>query len=156
MPDNYDLMQNPALGCCCIGQFVRSYFNVNECGPTLPLLISVLPITFHERTVEILHRRSLQGGLLNAKAEFKDLGVGLQERMEQMFDQSMSSIAFGIYLGVFELDPSTCLVSPTIKKLPSDKFPPATRKMLWTADRLGRWMGVGPLEMVCSHLKIVF
>lgn len=149
-------MQNPALGCCCIGQFVSSYFSVNQCCPSLPLLISVLPVTFHERTVDILNRRAIKGGLLNAKAEFKDLGVGLQERMEQMFEQSMTSIAFGIHLGVFEVDPKTCLVSPTIKRIPSEKFPQSTRKMLWTADRLGLWMGAGPLEMVCAHLKIVF
>lgn len=153
--DSYDLMQNAALGSCCISQFVQSYYDVAGRKAPFPLLMAVLPIVFHERTVNILHRRSFEAGLLNAKTEFRDLGLGLQTRMEEMFEQSMTAVRFGVQLGLFKLDSETCEFEP-LKKLPREKFPLSTKRMLSTSDRLGYWMGKGPLEIVCSHLNILF
>ena len=154
--NNYQVIQNPILGACCIARFVWAYNKKKGVPPTLPLLVLVLPVVFHEKTVAILNRRALNGGLLNAKNEFRDLGVGVQERMEEMLPQSMRAIRSGIQLGMFGYLKATASVHPIGKQVIIPKIPRSIQKMFWTADRLGGWAAESPIEMMCAHLNISF
>ena len=154
--DIYELMQNPALGTCCISKFIESYSSIKGRGPKLPLTMVVLPIVFHRQSVDILQRRALSGGLLNAKVQNPTLGAGLQERMVEMTDQTLKSVSMGLTLGLFGYNPVTCDLIALRAKIEGPKFPTAVRPLIWTADRLGRWMAEMQIPTFCSHLNITF
>ena len=150
----YELVQNEILGACCLSRFIWSY-NAQKNVPTpFPLTALVIPICFHEETVSILNRRALKGGLLNAKIAHRDLGVGLQERMEDMFPQSMNAVLAGIQIGLFGYDQQAATFSAIGHKIKIPKLSLSVQKMFWTADRLASWIAETSIEVACSHLNI--
>ncbi|MCB0321131.1 MAG: hypothetical protein KDD60_09410 [Bdellovibrionales bacterium] len=106
--------------------------------------------------MQILNRRAKVGGLLNAKTEHRDLGIGIQERISQMLPQSMGAVRYGLHFGLFKYSRETATLTPLESAVKVSGLPLNVRKMFWTSERLGLWMGTGPVEIVCAHLEISF
>lgn len=143
------------MGGLCLWSFVARYWIERErqTGVPLPYIAAVLPITFHEETVKLLHARRFNGGLLNALADNRTFAVGLQGRMEDMFEQTFESLNFGISADLMVLTKQGVL-KPSITTFPPVALSPAGRQMLATAERLAHWFVTYPCDQICAYLQI--
>lgn len=154
--DEYRVMQNPALGSLCLWAFIKRYWNESgrATGVSLALLPSVLPLTFHRETVQLLHARRFNGGLLNALADDRTFPVGLQARMEDMLEQTYKALNVGFAAQLFTLETKEHTLVPTVLTRPQFNDSPLHRKMFATAERLAHWYRVYPLGQICGYLQV--
>ncbi|XHR31039.1 MAG: three component ABC system middle component [Chthoniobacteraceae bacterium] len=154
----YELVQNPVLGSISIWAFIVQYWKDSNRAKGVPLAVLpvVLPVTFHSETAKFLARRRFNGGLLNALAEDRCFPIGLQHRMEEMFDQTCEAINVGLAAKLFSMDRSGFTFVP--KRLSRPTFADTTMpgEMFATAERLGHWFAIYPHEQICGYLQIVF
>jgi len=152
----YRLVQNPALGSLCLWAFARRYWEdkKREAGAPMVLAPCVLPVTFHRETVDLLYRRHFDGGLLNALADDRAFPAALQQRMENMLDQTFEALNVGFAVGLFTLDHSNQTLIPGRLTRPVFQDDRLCRQMLDTAERLAHWFVIYPLGQICSYLRI--
>lgn len=62
----HDIIQNIGIGALALHEFTNSYFKEkkNLKGPNLALAMPVLPLLFHEQTLEQILKRNFKGGSL--------------------------------------------------------------------------------------------
>ncbi len=116
----------------------------------------VLPTVFHKESVDLLCNRHFDGGLLNATAEDRTFGVGLQERMEDMTDITFAALDVAVstrILTISEQDLSV-IIGPVSAK--SFRGNGDSGKIIQTARRLGYWFATRSLVETCSLLRISF
>jgi hypothetical protein len=156
--NEYRVMQNPALGSLCLLAFIQRYWNESKrtTGAPFALLPSVLPLTFHRETVQLLHARRFNGGLLNALANDQTFPVGMQRRMEDMLGQTYDAINVGFAARLFKLDTTEYTLVPTVLTRPQFNETPLHQKMFATAERLAYWYRVYPLGQICGYLQLRF
>lgn len=158
----YLVVHNVALGAACMTTFAQSYFSSRDqvCGPSLPVALLVLPVCFHERTVSRISRLQSSSGLLHALHEMPELPVGLQERLEDMFDVSMRSLALATAGGLLRRDPGEGWPEfvPLTKSLPVgfDIQSDGVKAIIATAKRLGWWFAGENLVSICNRLNVRF
>lgn len=158
----YLVVHNVALGAACMTTFAQNYFLTKDqvCGPSLPLTLLVLPVCFHERTVSKVSRLQASSGLLHALHEMPELSVGLQERLEDMFDVSMRSLALATSGGLLRRDPGEGMPEfvPLTKSLPAgfEIQSEGVKAIVATAKRLGWWFAGESLISICSRLNVRF
>lgn len=154
----YEAIQNPALGALAIWQFAKEYYdNSNKTkGPIILLCFLVLPIVFNKQAVDNLHNRHKQGGLIKALTESSTITIGVQERMQQMYEQTLESlnIAFSSGLLVFNQDTAEILPMRTSssKKYNNEQV----KDILLTSKKLGYWLSELSLIQICKLLKVRF
>ncbi len=90
----HDIIQNIGIGALALHSFCNSYFKTKENlnGPSLALAMPVLPILFHADTLDSIHRRAFEGGFFNAVNAYREIPAGLQQRMEDMSEQTFKSL----------------------------------------------------------------
>ncbi len=152
----YRLMQNPALGGICLWAFACRYWEAKNRsdGVSLALAPCVLPVVFHHESVELLHRRRFDGGLLNALADDRSFAVALQERMENMLSQTFEALNVAFAANLIELDKTRTTLKPVRLTRPESANDRSLRPMLGVAERLGYWFAVYPLEQICGYLRL--
>lgn len=153
-----ELIQNSPLGALSLWAFTSEYSGQNKYtrGPQLPIASLVLPMIYHEETLEAIRKRHFEGGLFTALAEHRELGVELQERMEAMLPQTMSSLnlCFASKLLTYNQTSGELLV---LRK--TDPFKPeqeTTRRVISAARRLGYWCSNNDMIKLCSLLEVRF
>ena len=152
----YRIMQNAALGSLCQLAFIQRYWNVSGRAEGAPfaLLPTVLPITFHRETVELLHARRFNGGLLNALADDRAFAVGLQGRMEDMLTQTYEALNVGFAAKLFVMEREKHTLVPLVWHRPPFGETLLHRKMFATAERLAHWYRIYPLGQICGYLQV--
>ncbi len=152
----YSLIQNPALGAICQWSFAKEFWNQTARKQASPVayMMVVLPICFNREATDAIHSRRLEGGLLNAIADDRSVVIGLQERMEEMFEQTFEAMLLGCASGLLELNTTDFVVFPKRKTQPDFAMSPIHTRMLATSRRLGLWFARLPLEQICNYLMI--
>lgn len=151
-----ELVQNSALGAALVWAFTLEFYGQTkqERGPLLPLALVVLPMTFHQETVEALHRRNYDGGLDLALAENRTLTIDLQERVQAMLPQTMQSLNVGFASGLITYLRENGELRPVRKTDPFRTDSEEVRRMLSTSTRLGYWFATINPERIGSLLRI--
>jgi hypothetical protein len=115
------IIQNDLLGALSIHSFTKEFCKEKgSVGPTLPLIMPLLPLVFNERCRNSLVdvKRITKSRFLTTLAESRDIPVGLQKRMIEMSDQTMHSLnlAFSLNLLSYETIKGEIFATKKIKK----------------------------------------
>lgn len=151
-----ELVQNPALGAALIWAFTAEFASrANQLrGPTMPLVLPVLPMVFHYETVSSLHSRNFEGGLDLALAENRTITADLHERMRAMFPQTMRALDIGFATNLIQYNRESGEIRPTRKTNPFSTSSDEIGKMFKTASRLGYWFYAIKPERLGPLLRI--
>jgi hypothetical protein len=151
-----ELVQNSALGAAVLWAFTAEFFGQarEQRGPTLPLVLPVLPMTLHLETIDSLHSRNYDGGLDLALAENRTLNIDLQERMQEMLPQTMRALNIAFGGGLLTYVRETGELRPLRKTDPFQSSSSEIRRMINTATRLGYWFCTINHERLGALLRI--
>jgi ABC-three component (ABC-3C) system Middle Component 3 len=156
------IVHNPAIGAVGLWGFSRAYFDSRDQtdGPSLPMLMLVLPIAFHMRSAVALERMKSTSGLAKAMLDEPEMPVGLQARLEGLADSSLSSLSVATASKLLGIDPDTPWPRfvPLRKTVPGGLKPQSleSRRILAAAKRLGWWFAQDDLDSVCAVLRVRF
>jgi hypothetical protein len=156
--EDYDVMHNVALGATLLWAFTKEFHDVTLQlrGPSVPMLMPVLPLVFHKESADELGRRQFRGGLYRSLSADQTLPAGLQDRMVRLADRSLDSMVVAIGAGLLEYQQETACVVPARRTLPRALTQDTATPLIGTARRLGHWFGELTLEQVAGLLKIRF
>jgi hypothetical protein len=155
------IIQNNLLGALSIHSFTKEFCkeNKDELGPTLPLIMPLLPLVFNERCRDSLVgvKRITQSRFLTTLADSRDIPAGLQKRMEEMSDQTMDSLnfAFSLNLLSYENEKGELYVVKRIRNFPKMHYKD-NQDILHASKVLGNWFASFTIEEICLSLNIVF
>jgi hypothetical protein len=153
-----ELVQNTALGALSIWTFTNEFFG--QCrqrrGPQLALATIVLPMVFHEDTLEAIHARHFEGGLFTALAQNRGIGVELQDRIEAMVPETMASLNLCFASGLLAFNKDKATLRPLRRSAPFSVQTESARHMVAAAARLGYWCSTINTARLCSLLSIRF
>lgn len=153
-----ELVQNSTLGALALWGFVNEFCTEarRQRGPELPLTMIVLPMVFHEDTIEAIRIRRYQGGLFSALAQNRALVVELQERAEKMAPQTLNALNLCFATGLLSFDKASGQVQAVRRTAPFRSEREATRRVIAAAERLGYWCCTINTSQLCSLLSIRF
>ena len=100
------VIQNTGLAAETIWQAVREAYDRKGRaeGVAFPLAFLILPLAFHQRTATILASKTQPGAFYKALGEDREITVGLQSRMEGMFERTLHALSIGFHSGLVQLD----------------------------------------------------
>jgi hypothetical protein len=138
--------------------FVNRFYEetFQQRGPSIPLTMPVLPMVFHKETASSISRKNFQGGLFIAIAENRTISVGLQQRMEDMENQTFQALNLSFAAGLLDYEKVSKQILPLRKTLPFQIDVGETKEMLNAAKRLGAWFATISTEQLCILLKLRF
>lgn len=152
-------MQNNALGALALSEFTIEFYKntKNIRGPTLPVLMPVLPMVLHEDTALTLYRKHKQGGFHRSISENRAISVGLQQRMQSMADQTFQALNFAFASRLLYYDESSTQIYPlkctSLLKLIKPHYE-EIKRILKAAGRLGYWFSEMNLEQISILLNL--
>ena len=158
-------VQNPGLGALAVWRFANGYALASqEHRPTpIPLLFLVLPLLYHEGTLEILSSTRRGGGLRNFAGKFSDsqhrkadLLLDLHERCVRMRPLSLDALRLALATKLLAIDIEKAVALPLTKTAPKAGVPHAIQLMLQNAEKFGAWCAVLSLHEVSLILKVTF
>lgn len=157
--NEYEIMQNNALGALALSGFTIEYYKNknNICGPTLPILMPVLPMVLHEDTALTLHKKHKQGGFYKSIYENRMISIGLQQRMEAMANQTFQALNFAFASKILNYDNSTNQIVPLRRTSPLKLINSSyveIRRIIKAAERLGYWFSEMELEQISIALNL--
>jgi hypothetical protein len=157
--NEFDIVQNNLLGAIAINSFSKEYYISKEKikGVPLPLIFAVLPIVFNEDSSNKINLNQKRiTSFFKTLAEDKLIPIGLQKKMEQMFDQTIKSLSISFSLRLIKYDPINSEIIPSIGiQLPRLNYSDNI-KIAHTSGILGYWFGKLTFEEICVALKIEF
>lgn len=154
----HDVVQNVALGATALWTFARAYMDKADGreGPELPLCMLVLPIVYHRRTADAIHRMQSSSGLLSALEKEPQLVVGLQRRVEALSTRSLKALNLAIASSLLTWDRATPWprVTPGQRTLPNGLGAGLgdVPVILSAAKRLGWWFAEE--DVVSMYLRL--
>jgi hypothetical protein len=151
-----EIVQNAPLGALSLWAFTTEFCGQkgNNTGPALPLTLLVLPMVFHEETLEAIRSRRFEGGLFTALAQHRGLGLELQERMQAMIPQTMDALNLSFASGLLTFSRKQGFLHPLRKTVPFHPEHEATRRIISGAERLGYWASTINTSRLCALLNI--
>lgn len=154
----HDIIQNIGIGALALHQFTVKYFEEkkNLQGPSLALVMPVLPILFHEQSLEEVAKRNYKGGFFKLTTEYRELPAGLQRRMESMSEQTFKSLNLAYQSKILTYNKELNEILPIESKVEKQQYSEEIQKIFRGADRLGFWFATLPFEQICINLKIKF
>ena len=154
--DEYDIVQNSGLCAMALRRFVFEYLNAHpdQIEPHLPLCLCILPAALHDETSAILSNRRREGGLFNARADDRTLGVGLQDRIMDMSEISLEALRLGFTAGLLTYSADKGSVGVGLVSTLSYRPCKNVARIFQTAGRLGYWFATRPLAETCGLLRI--
>ena len=150
-----EIVQNDAIAAVVLWAFVNEYCTLKPEGVSLLWLVPILPIVFHNDTVESIYNRNYDGGMLLALAQDRTLVSGLQGRMESMTAQTLSALNVALAAKLIEIDESGRNVV-SLRRTPPFTYGLNIKPLIATAERLGYWFGSSSDDMIASSLRIRF
>ncbi|MEJ0029518.1 MAG: three component ABC system middle component [Bacteroidota bacterium] len=154
----HDIIQNIAVGALALHKFTSTYFSEkqNLNGPALALALPVLPIVFHESSLASISTKRFEGGFFNALNGYRELPAGLQQRMQDMANQTFKSLNLAYQSKILTYSKELNEILPIESKVPISQYNSDIKEILHGAERLGYWFAKLPLEQICINLKITF
>lgn len=156
--DEFDAIQNPALGAILIWRAVCGYYsessNVDAAPATLAFI--VLPLVFNEDLREVIGKTFKSSGIRKFESKFQkqvDLLFSIQERADAMLDLSRRSLAISISSGLVTLTPATATLSPRTKTMPAAQTL-GISELTSAAEKIGIWAQQISLRELCSALRL--
>ena len=140
--DDYGIYQNKLLGAHAIWEFSKFYqeYEENHKPPQLLLALPVLPIVFNKRAMNIIKGKKFkEGSLIKTISENKDIYVGLQERMEDTADITLSSIYLATASNLIMYDRETTNLVPNSSILPKINKYEDYSDIISSSKRIGAW-----------------
>lgn len=157
--DEFELMQNQVLGAHALREFVKFYqrVHVENIGPSLLLILPVLPLVYNQvSTQSISNKHYIEGSIYKALREDKTLFIGLQARMEKMYEQTLQSVFMAANLGLLEYDVPTTRLTLSNGSNPSLKFSEDYETILRSSRRLGSWFAQMSESDILETFRIQF
>lgn len=154
----HDIIQNIGIGALAIHKFTSTYFTEkqNLKGPSLALAMPVLPLLFHEQTLETIFNKRFEGGFFNAINGYREIPAGLQQRMEDMSEQTFKSLNLAYQSKLLTYNRELNEILPIDIKVKTEHYNLEIKKIISGANRLGYWFAALPFEQICIMLKIKF
>ena len=157
-------VQNPALGAFLQWRFATGYTNARTDAAASPLALAfiVLPILFHEETLQLLASTNKPSGLRGFVAKFSaskfkkaDVLLGLHERVGAMRELSLASLRMGLAYRLVSVDKEGNLLA--LSRTPPRALIPITiRALVTNAEKLGGWVAELTLFEISTILKVRF
>lgn len=155
-----NLVQNQGLASCAMFEAVVSFFTARnaETGMPFPMVFLVLPLAFHKRTADSIKNRAGKGTLFKAIKDNPEIPIGLQARMEGLYDRTFEALSLAICAETIAFDPETGELLPRRKELPDETLPilPPAKDVLKAARRIGTAFAEHSVEEILTILKVVF
>jgi len=154
----HDIIQNIGIGALALHKFTNAYFieKKNLKGPSLAIVMPVLPLLFHEKSLDNIYSKRFEGGFFNAINGYREIPAGLQQRMEDMSEQTFKSLNLAYQSKLLTYNKELNEILPIETKVKTDHYNAEIKKIISGADRLGFWFGALPFEQICIMLKIKF
>lgn len=153
----YDVVQNSALSGLALWTFVSNFYeNTSKTrGPHLWFTMPILPLVFHQDTMESMRTRNLEGGLYKVIAEERGIFVGLQERMMAMSGQTFDGLNMACAAKLLRYDAVSAQFTP-LRISPPQFASGDTTKIIAASKRLGYWFATTNRDQLLSLLKLRF
>lgn len=155
-----NLVQNQGLASCAVFEAVAAFSATRnaEAGMPFPMVFLVLPLAFHKRTVDSIKSRAGKGMLFKAIKDNPEIPLGLQTRMEGLYDRTFEALSLAVCAETIALDPETGELLPRRKALPDETLPmlPPAKDVLRAARRIGASFAEHSIEEILTILKVVF
>ncbi|MBK8484737.1 MAG: hypothetical protein IPL31_10455 [Saprospiraceae bacterium] len=154
----HDIIQNIGIGALALHTFANSYFKTKENlnGPSLANAMPVLPLLYHEDTLHNIYKRALDGGFFNAISGYREISAGLQQRMENMADQTFKSLNLAYQTKILTYNKELNEILPIENIVETKLYGSDIKKINQGAHRVGIWFASLPFDQVCIMLKIKF
>jgi hypothetical protein len=155
----FEIMQNTTLGALAIHTFVKEYYSSKNkvIGVQLPYIMPVLPIVYNEDSSREISSKQLRTtSFYKALSEEKFIPIGLQNRMEEMYSQTMSSINVGLSLGIILYSKEDNCFYPKDKIRLPEIYADDNLNIIKAAKNLGCWFARIDVDDLCIALKINF
>ncbi len=153
------VVQNPGLGAEAIWHAARETYEKKNRTEGMPLLLAfiVLPLVFHKRSADALASKVKLGALYKAISSDREIILGLQERMQALYDSTLQSLSIGFSTELLFLDPSEePQLIPGVKSPPIVHVTEEVKNLLAAARRIGWTIGELPMSQIMTHLNIRF
>jgi Family of unknown function (DUF6521) len=156
------IVQNAALGGTLIWRFAVGY---SQASPThspapLPLGFLVLPIAFHQDTLELVSSTRTDTGLhafvdkfSRTETQKADLLLSIHSRVVAMRLLSWRSVCLSIERQLVSLDTEQAAIIALSRAIPAG-VPASVRPLLAGTEKLGAWCSRLSLLEICSVLKV--
>ncbi|MET3875977.1 three component ABC system middle component [Chitinophaga sp. OAE865] len=154
-------IQNYAIGAAALLSFTRSYYSTTDRkeGPTIPLTLPVLPLIFNENCIAAITQvKSItKPRFLTILSENRDIPVGLQGRMIDMYPQTLRSLNLGFSTNILQYNKASGEIIPSNKRQAIPDFLFAENQQIIRASRIiGKWFALYPINELCLSLNISF
>lgn len=158
-------VQNPGLGAMAVWRFATGYALASqENKPTpIPLLFLVLPLLYHEESLEVLSSTRRGSGLRGFAGKFSDsqhrktdILLELHERCVRMRTLSLDALRVALATKLLALDVERAVAFPLTRTSPKAGVPNSIQLMLQNAEKLGAWCAELSLHEVSLILKVSF
>lgn len=155
-----DLVQNTGLASEILVTAAVAYYKEKNAvnGLPVPLSFLVLPLLFHRRTVDVIKNRKGRGVLYKAIKEDREIPVGLQHRMESLFDRTLSAYSLAISANMLMIDLEAVELIPLIRTIPGTALPAtkSAKDIFVAAGRLGKAFAESSVEEIIKITEVVF
>lgn len=153
-----ELVQNAALGAVILWTFTEEYCDQcrRQSGPSLQLVLPVLPMVLDQETTESIYRRRFDGGLFLALAENRTLTLDLQYRTQISIPQTMQALNLAFATRLLSYRKDEGILWSERRTAPELKSNSEVRPLLAAAKRLGYWFSTINSEQLCSYLHLQF
>jgi ABC-3C biological conflict system middle component len=128
----HDIIQNIGIGALALHEFANRYFKEqkNLKGPSLALAMPVLPLVFHEQTLEHIVKRNFKGGFFKVTTEYREIPAGLQKRMESMSEQTFKSLNLAYQTKILTYNKELNEILPIETKVETQQYNEAIQNIL--------------------------
>lgn len=153
-----EIVQNTGLGALAIWAFCNRFFieRQRSNGPEIQLSVFVLPMVFHEETLDTIRTRRFEGGLFIALAQNRGISVELQERTEAMIPQTMLALNFAFASRLLNYNRDDGRLEPIRRTPPYKIEAESSRRIISASERLGYWFATINTPQMCSLLNFRF
>ena len=154
MLNEFDIIQNEALGTIAIWRFTLQYSMIKKKGPLLPYCFSILPLLYNRKTLNNIFNRNLGVGFFKALSDEHSMFIGLNDRIESFRELTIKSILIGSATGLLLYDENTTEIIPIRKTLPFQLKHYELSKIDKGAKRLGQWYADIGEQQIYKLLRI--
>jgi hypothetical protein len=153
------VIQNTGLAAETIWQAVYEAYEMKDRteGVPFPLAFLILPLTFHQRTANVLASKKQPGAIHKALADDREITVGLQLRMQALSERTLQALSIGFSTGLLHLDQDReRQLIPGRKSLPVTHVTEEVKTILQAAKRVGQIFAELPIVQIAISLGVTF
>ena len=159
--NEFEIIQNPALGAYVIWRFGTGFQDEPRHPPLLPLTFLVLPLVLHRETLEKINstRKSSGLALFAAKlGENRENLLAIHDRAIALRRLSLESIAMGIGVRLLSLDYRAATIRANAPEpgARNPVLPERVRPLSKGAEKVGYWFSKVGLHQVATTLAVEF